>query len=138
MGISLVQVASTKETDFEIDETDLEKKRLEAEEKRLAELRAQGTPVTPQSFAEWKHKFDAEVRLKKAELEPEAVVRDKGPSGKIFFQNQDVANATQAISISDHLSQDTKEILPKWDFVCLILKDQSGILFWLSLAFKAS
>ena len=92
-----VQAASTKETGFDFDDAELEKKKQEAEEQRLADIRAQGTPVTPQTFAHWKQRFDTEVRLKRAELEPEAVSRDKGPSGKIFFQNQDIANATRVI-----------------------------------------
>ncbi len=38
-----------------------ERRRREAEEQRLAELRAHGTPVTPEAFAEWKARFEAEM-----------------------------------------------------------------------------
>lgn len=63
-------------------------------------MRAQGTPVTPQTFAEWKQKRDAEVLLKKMRLQPEAVNRDKGPSGKIFFMNQEAASSVQVIILA--------------------------------------
>lgn len=39
------------------------KREREAEEARIAELRAHGTPVTAETFAEWKARFDAEMRL---------------------------------------------------------------------------
>lgn len=83
-----------------MDEAELEKRKQEAEEQRMAELRAQGTPVTAQTFSEWKRKFEAEVRLQKAQLEPEAVNRDKGPSGKVFFQSQETLSLAQVMSTS--------------------------------------
>lgn len=46
-----------------------ERRRREAEEQRMAELRRHGTPVTPEAFAAWKARFDAEmVRLGGARL----------------------------------------------------------------------
>lgn len=78
--------------------------------------------MTPQSFADWKQRFDAEVRLKKAELEPEAVSRDKGPSGKIFFQNQDIANATRVniFMLRDSCEYDC-HVLTLHDLVCFLI-----------------
>ncbi|KAF8582683.1 RWD-domain-containing protein [Ramaria rubella] len=41
----------------------VEKERLEIE---AEEARTRGTPVTPQSFLEWKHKFDKEMAVRRA------------------------------------------------------------------------
>ena len=41
----------------------------EAEERRLAEIRSHGTMVTPQTFAEWKQRFDAETALQRSRLQ---------------------------------------------------------------------
>lgn len=75
----------------------MEKRKQELEEQRLADLRAQGTAVTLETFAEWKRKFDAETRLQKLQLAPETAIKDKGPSGKVFFQSQDAATIAQVI-----------------------------------------
>ena len=83
-----------------MDDVELEKRQQEAEEQRMAELRAQGTPVTEQTFAAWKQRFDAELRLQRAQLEPETVSRDKGPSGKIFFQSQEAASMVPVCTAS--------------------------------------
>lgn len=99
------QVAGVKETEFQIDDAELEKRRLEAEEKRLAELRALGTPVTVETFAAWKQKYDAERLLERTQLEPELVIRDKGLSGKIFFQSQE-AKGLQIKEADEELEED--------------------------------
>lgn len=44
----------------------------EQEELELRRRRADGTPVTPESFAEWKLMFDAEMRILKEERQKEA------------------------------------------------------------------
>ena len=41
----------------------------DAEERRLAEIRSHGTMVTPQTFAEWKQRFDAETALQRSRLQ---------------------------------------------------------------------
>ena len=45
----------------EVDPAVAKKAAEEAEERRLAELRALGTPVTPDTFAAWKKRFYAEL-----------------------------------------------------------------------------
>jgi hypothetical protein len=102
------QVAGVKETEFQIDDAELEKRRIEAEEKRLAELRALGTPVTVETFAAWKQRYDAEKRLERQQLEPELVVRDKGLSGKVFFQSQE-AKGLQIKEADEELGEELEE-----------------------------
>lgn len=41
----------------------------EAEERRLAEIRSHGTMVTPQTFAEWKQRFEIEMALQRGTLQ---------------------------------------------------------------------
>lgn len=72
-----------------------EKKRREAEEFRIAELRRHGTPVTPENFAAWKAKFDAEMALAKAGLNESAAVVAKGKmTGKAWFLQQEAQHIT--------------------------------------------
>ena len=56
------QVAATQEP-ADVDPAAARKAAEEAEERRLAEIRSHGTMVTPQTFAEWKARFDAEIAL---------------------------------------------------------------------------
>ena len=46
-----------------VDPAEAKKAAQEAEERRLAEIRALGTPVTPETFNEWKEQFYAETAL---------------------------------------------------------------------------
>lgn len=72
-----------------------ERRRREAEEQRMAELRAHGTPVTPEAFASWKAQFDAELALEKAKLEEAAGKSEdkKGRlTGKAWFLQQEAAH----------------------------------------------
>lgn len=65
----------------------------EAEERRLAELRSHGTMVSPQTFAEWKKRFDAEMALSRAKLTADGIDRrSKGLSGKQFFRQLEADN----------------------------------------------
>ena len=64
-----VQVASAGQGAAPIDPAAARKAEDEAEERRLAEIRSHGTMVTPQTFAEWKRRFDAEMALQKARLQ---------------------------------------------------------------------
>lgn len=67
-----------------------EKRRREAEEARLAELRAHGHPVTPEAFAEWRAKFDAEQALERSKLvEGKAEDKQNRPTGKQWFRQQE-------------------------------------------------
>lgn len=59
-----------------------EKRRREEEEARLAELRRHGTPVTVESFAAWKAKFDAEMALAKATLAADAAAAASATTAK--------------------------------------------------------
>ena len=49
-----------------IDPAAAKKAAEEAEERRLAEIRALGTPVTPDTFNAWKSQFYAESALARA------------------------------------------------------------------------
>ncbi|KAL4452160.1 hypothetical protein ABPG75_007822 [Micractinium tetrahymenae] len=72
-----------------------ERRRREAEEQRLAELRAHGTPVTPEAFAAWKAQFDAEQALERAKLDEAAGKAEdkKGRlTGKAWFLQQEAAH----------------------------------------------
>lgn len=76
-------------TDPEVEE----KRRREAEEERLAELRRHGHPVTPEAFAEWKAKFDAELALERAKLDGgKSEEKAARLSGKQFFLQQEAAH----------------------------------------------
>ena len=69
------------------------KKAIEAEEARLAAIRAHGTMVTPEAFAEWRARFDAEQALARADVgdaeASAAAERAQRPSGKQWFMSQD-------------------------------------------------
>ena len=75
---------------------DAEQRRArEAEEFRLVELRRHGTAVTPETFAAWQQRFEAEQALEQARLD-EAAGRAAGAeerrnklSGKQWFQQLD-------------------------------------------------
>ena len=92
-----------------------EKRRREAEEFRIAEIRRHGHPVTPESFKEWKAKFDAEMALAKASLQEStaaaaaaaAAAATKGPrlTGKAWFQQQEA----QHIDIDEPQLEDYEE-----------------------------
>jgi hypothetical protein len=58
------------------------RKQLEAQEARMVALRAHGTMVTPESFAEWKASFDAEMGLAGVGLGGDAGVVGDGASGR--------------------------------------------------------
>ena len=72
-----------------------EKKRREAEEARIAEMRRHGTPVTPETFKEWKAKFDAEAAMARTSVQDpasttsaNAVVKGK-LTGRAWFLQQE-------------------------------------------------
>ena len=68
-GVSGVQAASAGQGAASVDPAAARKAEEEAEERRLAEIRSHGTMVTPQTFAEWKKRFDAEMALQKARIQ---------------------------------------------------------------------
>ena len=49
-----------------LDPAEAKRRAIEAEEARLAAQRAHGTQVTPETFVEWRKRFDAELALQKA------------------------------------------------------------------------
>jgi len=68
------------------------KQREEEEEARIAALRAHGTPVTPETFKEWKLRFDAEMQVAKMELQDPGLsaAAAKGKmTGKAWFLQQE-------------------------------------------------
>ena len=95
----MLQAAGVKETAFQIDPKELERRQQELEEKRLADIRAHGTPVTIDTFAAWKASHDTERQSQRAQVDPESINRDKGPSGKAFFLAQE-ASGQQVLILS--------------------------------------
>lgn len=69
-----------------------EKRRREKEEERLAEMRRHGTPVTPEAFAEWRKRFDAEQAAARAKVEGGKEEDKKRPTGKQWFLQQEAAH----------------------------------------------
>ena len=49
-----------------LDPAEAKRRAIEAEEARLAAQRAHGTQVTPETFVDWRKRFDAELALQKA------------------------------------------------------------------------
>ena len=62
-GCLLGGQVSTPAQGATVDPAAARKAQEEAEERRLAEIRSHGTMVTPQTFAQWKARFDAEMAL---------------------------------------------------------------------------
>lgn len=66
------------------------RKRQEEEEARIAALRAHGTPVTPETFNEWRASFDAEMELSKTAIDEQNTSSTQGKlTGKQWFLQQD-------------------------------------------------
>jgi hypothetical protein len=63
-----VQVAASGQGVAAVDPAAARKAEEEAEERRLAEIRSHGTMVTPQTFAEWKQRFEAEMAPQRGSL----------------------------------------------------------------------
>ena len=57
-----------------LDPAEAKRRAIEAEEARLAAQRAHGTQVTPETFVEWRKRFDAELALQKARRVSNALV----------------------------------------------------------------
>lgn len=86
--------------------------REEAEaERKLQEARALGTPVTPESFAEWKAAFEEEQRAMKlgsgAVIEEEAIASKK--TGKQYFLDK-YALHDEGGGVDDELELDEEDI----------------------------
>ena len=80
----------------------------EREELELRRRRADGTPVTPESFAEWKLKFDAEMKILKEERQKEADVaasggrkKGKGSATVVGKDDHKIGRATGKAQFSD-------------------------------------
>ncbi|CAK0785444.1 hypothetical protein CVIRNUC_008653 [Coccomyxa viridis] len=84
----------------------------DAEERRLAEIRSHGTMVTPQTFAEWKQRFDAETALQRSRLQGSEAAgdkKDKGPTGKHFFRQMEATAAEKGIEEQEEGDIDDEE-----------------------------
>ncbi|KAG2422333.1 hypothetical protein HYH02_015451 [Chlamydomonas schloesseri] len=93
---------------------DLERKKAEeAAEKKRAEARAHGTPVTPEAFAAWKAKFDAEMAAAKARALEGLKDDDRAKrlSGKAWFIKQAAAGLELEgmEALEEALSEDDEE-----------------------------
>ena len=64
-----MQAAASGQGAAPVDPAAARKAEEEAEERRLAEIRSHGTMVTPQTFAEWKQRFEAEMALQRGSLQ---------------------------------------------------------------------
>jgi hypothetical protein len=92
-----------------------ERRRMdEAEEARVAALRAHGTAVTPETFAAWKERFDAEVALAKAAIsDPAAAAAAAGRAkltGRQWFQQHEA----QHIEVEEPELGDDDEDAGSW------------------------
>ncbi|KAK9919135.1 hypothetical protein WJX75_009630 [Coccomyxa subellipsoidea] len=91
-----------------IDPEAARKAEEEAEERRLAEIRSHGTMITPQTFAEWKSRFEAEMALSRAKLTGEGgEKKDKGLTGKQFFRQLEANN--EQVGVEDLESDDEED-----------------------------
>ncbi|EIE21921.1 hypothetical protein COCSUDRAFT_42941 [Coccomyxa subellipsoidea C-169] len=91
--VFLACLVSQGEAVTSIDPEAARKAEEEAEERRLAEIRSHGTMITPQTFAEWKARFEAEMALSKTKLTGEGgEKKDKGLTGKQFFRQLEANN----------------------------------------------
>ncbi|KAL3130933.1 hypothetical protein ABBQ38_000257 [Trebouxia sp. C0009 RCD-2024] len=73
-----------------LDPAEAKRRAIEAEEARLAAQRAHGTQVTPETFVEWRKRFEAELALQKASLaEQQAADKKARITGKQFFLSQE-------------------------------------------------
>ena len=69
-GMQAEGQAAPESTDPEVAKRRAE----EEEEKRLAAIRAQGEAVTPETFARWRHKFEAEASLRSTKRVPALLI----------------------------------------------------------------
>lgn len=87
------------------------RKELEEAERKRAEARAHGTPVTPEAFAAWKAKFDAEAAALKAKAAEAGKGDEKAQrlTGKAWFVRQAAAGAEVGDDEAGALSEDDEE-----------------------------
>ena len=77
-----------------IEDEEEKKLRMEIEnEERRARERAAGTPVTPETFAEWKAAFDREMEEKHGK---KVDVNEHKLTGRRFFETRDVVEVAQS------------------------------------------
>lgn len=90
------------------------KKRLEEEEeRRVTAARAQGTPVTPESFAAWKEAFEAEMHASKVAAGDlvEGAAASTRKTGKQFFLEKYGAGADSQVEASElDLEEDEEDV----------------------------
>lgn len=73
-----------------LDPQEAKRRAMEAEEARLAAQRAHGTQVTPDTFLDWRKRYEAELALQKASLaEQQAAEKKSRLTGKQFFLSQE-------------------------------------------------
>ncbi|PSC71022.1 RWD domain-containing 1 [Micractinium conductrix] len=94
-----------------------ERRRRAAEEERLAEIRRHGHPVTPETFAEWKAKFDAEQALERAKLDGGKGEDKSGrPNGKQWFLQQEAAHIEIEEPDLEADEEDGEDDRANWDY----------------------
>ncbi|KAK9804167.1 hypothetical protein WJX73_007930 [Symbiochloris irregularis] len=100
----------------ELDPAAAKRQAAEEEEKTLAEIRAHGTPVTADTFAAWKARWDTEAALSEAKLEADAAIRASGPTGKQWFVQQEAAGAqAEELEENDEGEDSDTEFRPEED-----------------------
>lgn len=81
----------------------VKKRQEEEEERRIAEARAHGTQVTPETFAAWKEAFEAEMHAAKVaagDIVEDAVAHTR-KTGKQFFLDKYGAGADSQVASSE-------------------------------------
>jgi len=75
------------------DEEEKKKRKEQEEEEERARQRAEGTPVTPETFAAWKEKFDKEMEEKMGKKVDE---NEHKLTGRKFFETRDVVEVEES------------------------------------------
>lgn len=91
----------------------MKKREEEQEERRIAEARAHGTQVTPESFAAWKEAFEAEMRAAKVAAGDvaEGAAATTRKTGKQFFLEKYGAGADSQVAASElDLDEDEEDV----------------------------
>ncbi|GMH45904.1 hypothetical protein BSKO_13867 [Bryopsis sp. KO-2023] len=115
---------------------EIQKQKEEEEEEERRAHRSMGTPVTPETFAAWKEKFDKEMALLKAQQEEEIKTDIKAAvlgavTGKQWFMSQDRMGRKESSEdedFFDDVEEDEEELGDEEDLVDYEDDDDDGML----------
>eukprot|EP00898_Chlorokybus_atmophyticus_P004040 jgi/Chlat1/4637/Chrsp3S05595 len=91
-----------------LDEVDAAARAAELEAQKLEEARRHGTQVTPETFASWSTRFEAEAALERAKLATGSAVKGKVTTGRKWFET----NKGAALAGEEELDDDEEEFNP--------------------------